>query len=88
VILGTTTGAFFLLHRFALFLAAAPLDLKMALNLDGGPVACQAVNVSGYQRFFCGRSEIQDRAGKVDHLTWLFGRLWTLPVVLALVPKP
>jgi hypothetical protein len=42
IILGTTVNAFFSLNRFAEFLHKAPLDLKLALNLDGGPVACQA----------------------------------------------
>jgi Phosphodiester glycosidase len=43
IILGTTKDAFFSLDRLAAFLGAAPLSLKLALNLDGGPIACQAV---------------------------------------------
>src|SRR5262245_53309699 len=39
IILGTTKEAFFSLERLALFLKEAPLDLVLALNLDGGPVA-------------------------------------------------
>jgi hypothetical protein len=45
IILGTTKEAFFSLDRLAAFLTAAPLDLTLALNLDGGSVACQAVSV-------------------------------------------
>jgi hypothetical protein len=42
IVLGTTADAFFSLNRFAAFLRAAPLDLKLALNLDGGPVPARA----------------------------------------------
>ena len=44
VIIGTTTDAFFTLDRFAHFLLDAPLDLTLALNLDGGPVASQGIS--------------------------------------------
>jgi hypothetical protein len=39
VIFGTTADAFFSFDRLAAFLRAAPLDIRIALNLDGGPVA-------------------------------------------------
>jgi hypothetical protein len=83
VILGTTTSAFFSLRRLALFLATAPLDLKIALNMDGGPVACQAVSVPHYQRFFCGTWESQDHDGKFLKLSWPINHRYGLPVVLA-----
>ena len=54
IILGTTKEAFFCLDRLADFLRAAPLDLAMAPNLDGGPVACRGIRLGGYVRNFCG----------------------------------
>jgi hypothetical protein len=52
IILGTTADAFFSLEALAQFLRAAPLDLTLALNLDGGPVACQAISLAGFRRDF------------------------------------
>ena len=57
IVLGTTVDAFFSLERLASFLRAAPLDLVVALNLDGGPVACQAVMSESVRRDFCGKWE-------------------------------
>jgi len=54
IILGTTRRAFFTLHCLADLLRQAPLGLVAALNLDGGPVACQAIVLGGYSRWFCG----------------------------------
>lgn len=86
IVLGTTTDAFFSLDRFATFLRAAPLGLSTALNLDGGPVACQAVAVGGYRRRFCGRWETQTRGDDLKVLSWPYGT-WALPIVLAVVRK-
>jgi hypothetical protein len=82
IILGTTKNAFFSLARFAMFLYSAPLGLKMALNLDGGPVACQAVDTPEYQRRFCGEWEIRDRGGWFKVLKMLPGSWIPLPVAL------
>jgi hypothetical protein len=87
IILGTTTGAFFSLARFAAFLYSAPLGLKMALNLDGGPVACQAVETPAYHRRFCGEWEIRDRSGLFKVLKMPPGSWIPLPVVLAVYRK-
>lgn len=57
IILGTTTDAFFSLNRLAAFLRTAPLGLTIALNLDGGPVAYQAIALGAYRRRFCGKWE-------------------------------
>ena len=86
IVLGTTTDAFFPLDRLAKFLRDAPLDLTMALNLDGGPVACQDVAVGSYRRDFCGKWELEDNDGKLSLLTWNWGS-WSLPIVLAAIPK-
>ena len=86
ILLGTTKEAFFSLDRLATFLKAAPLGLTAALNLDGGPVACQAIAVADYRRRFCGRWETQTTGDRIKLLGWRFGS-WALPVVLAVVPK-
>ncbi len=85
VILGTTKDAFFSLARLGAFLRTAPLGLTSALNLDGGPVACQGVSVGDYRRDFCGRWETRENGGQLKLLHWPFGR--ALPIVLAAVPK-
>ncbi|MFT8244213.1 phosphodiester glycosidase family protein [Roseomonas sp. BN140053] len=86
IILGTTTDAFFSLDRLGPFLRDAPLDLATALNLDGGPVACQGIALGGYRRHFCGRWETQTSGDDVRLLGWRFGS-WALPIVLAVVPR-
>jgi hypothetical protein len=88
IILGTTVDAFFSLERLARFLHDAPLDLAVALNLDGGPVACQGIALNGFRRNQCGRWELSARDGKLDLLTPVFGTVrWSLPIVLAVFPK-
>lgn len=82
IVLGTTTDAFFSLERLAVFLKTAPLDLKVALNLDGGPVACQGVRLGDYSRDFCGRWETSVRDGQLSLLTWPWGERWGLPIAL------
>jgi hypothetical protein len=88
IILGTTKEAFFSLDRLAAFLRAAPLDLTLALNLDGGSVACQAVSVADFTRDFCGDWETKFEQGQIQLLHRLIGRRrWGLPVVVAVLPK-
>jgi hypothetical protein len=88
IILGTTTDAFFSLERLALFLKEAPLDLVLALNLDGGPVACQGISIAGYVRDFCGQWELNDEGGKLRVLSSVTGqRRAGLPIVLAALPR-
>jgi hypothetical protein len=83
IVIGTTMEAFFSLDRLAEFLASAPLDLRLVLNLDGGPPACQAVAASGFKRSFCGRWETQTRGDEIRLLGHLVGqRRWALPMVL------
>ena len=88
IVIGTTKDAFFSLGRLADFLIAAPLDLKLALNLDGGPVACQAVRLPGTTRDFCGTWETARHDGKLEVLGSLFGsRRAGLPLVIAAFPQ-
>jgi len=88
IVLGTTVQAFFSLERLARFLHDGPLDIAVALNLDGGPVACQGIALNGYRRNQCGRWELSARDGRLDLLTPVFGTVrWGLPIVLAVLPK-
>jgi hypothetical protein len=86
IIIGTTTDAFFSLTDLARFLRDAPLGLTTALNLDGGPVACQGISLNGYKRKSYGRWESQVNDGKVRMLTWPYGTV-AMPVVLAVFPR-
>jgi hypothetical protein len=88
IVLGTTQDAFFSLDRLAAFLRVAPLNLKLALNLDGGPIACQAIVLRDFRRDFCGAWEMAAENDELRVLKPLFGkRRWALPIVLAAVPK-
>ena len=88
VILGTTETGFFALRRFGRFLKAAPLGIKVALNLDGGPVACQVVAAGGFRKSIYGQWEANDSSGQV-RVFWGYGpkQRWPLPVVLAVLPR-
>lgn len=87
IVIGTTTDAFFSLDRLAQFLIAAPLDLTMALNLDGGPVACQGISLNGYERKTYGKYELEaDTGNRAQLLTRMWGTPG-MPVVLAVYPK-
>jgi hypothetical protein len=88
IIVGTTADAFFSLERLGNFLRDATLDLVVALNLDGGPIACQGIALNGYRRDLCGRWELVTRDGRSRLLTPVFGTVrWSLPIVLAVLPK-
>jgi len=87
IIVGTTRDAFFSLGRLAAFLKHAPLDLSIALNLDGGPLACQGIELGDFRRRSCGRWEVQIENGQAKMLPplWLFSGP-PMPVVLAVYP--
>ena len=88
IVIGTTKDAFFSLEALARFLKAAPLDLSIALNLDGGPVACQEIQLKGYERAHCGWWETNVQDGDIKLLRWtLSGRRWVLPIALVAIPK-
>lgn len=86
ILVGTTADAFFSLDRLAAFLRSAPLDLELALNLDGGPVACQGIALNGYTRKTYGQWELQVRDGQPRLLDWPYGPA-PMPLVLAVFPK-
>jgi phosphodiester glycosidase len=88
IVLGTTLDGFFSLSRLADFLRQAPLNLKSALNLDGGPVACQGISLDGFVRDQCGKYEMRIGGGRSELLVRLFGeRRPPLPIVLAVFPR-
>jgi hypothetical protein len=88
IVVGTTTDAFFSLERLAAFLQRAALGLKLALNLDGGPVACQGISIGDFHRDFCGQWEIAVHNGQLELLTPLIGRRrFAMPIILAVLPK-
>lgn len=87
VVLGTTETGFFTLHRLGEFLKSSSLDLRFALNLDGGPLVSQVVRAGEFKRNFHGTAEMSDgndvlRAFWHAHLE----AHWTLPIVLVAVP--
>ena len=86
IVIGSTREAFFSLEREADFLRAAMPDLVLALNLDGGPVACQSVRVGGVHRLHIARWEAQVRGDKVNLLNLPVGES-DMPIVLAVTPK-
>jgi Phosphodiester glycosidase len=88
IIVGTTKAGSFSLDRFADFLAVSGLGLTRALNLDGGPPACQAIKIGTFARSVCSNSETSSDAGQLRALGQLFGqRPWGLPIVLVVFPK-
>ena len=83
IVIGTTIDAFFSLERLAGFLQKSPLQLAVALNLDGGPIACQSVRLNGVHRKFHALWETQVTGDRVDLLRWpIAGATWAMPVVL------
>jgi hypothetical protein len=92
VIIGTTQGAFFTLPRLADFLRRSALHLRYALNLDGGPVACQGIAIGAYRRTTYGHEEVQvDANGRAtilpDALPGANLRHASMPIVLAVYPR-
>lgn len=89
ILIGTTKEAFFSLDRLATFLKDAPLELTLALNLDGGPIACQSVRLHGFQRKFYALWEAQVKDKEVSLLRWPFSEsTWGMPIVLTVERAP
>ena len=88
IIIGSTREAFFPLDRFADFLGRALLCLKVALNLDGGPVACQSVRLKAFRRKLYARWEAQVAGDRVSLLSWPRSHTnIAMPVVLTAEPR-
>jgi hypothetical protein len=92
IVIATTRGGFFTLRRLGETLRRSPLGLRVALNLDGGPIASQVVSAGGWQREIQGNTEITG-AGDVLRLAYQSEqarrhRTVRLPIVLAAVRRP
>jgi hypothetical protein len=87
VLAGTTQSAFFSLDRLAGFLKAAIPDLKSALNLDGGPVASQAIAVGNVRRKLHGRWELQAQNGTGRLLPISVFMTAPMPIVIAVFKR-
>ena len=87
IVLGTTTDAFFSLARLAEFLRQAPLQLTLALNLDGGPVACQGIRLKGFERRTYGKWELRVQGDDVMLLMRVPYIAPNMRIVLAVFPK-
>ena len=84
LVFGTTLGGFFSLARLGDFLPTTPLGLTAALNLDGGPIACQALRVGPVAREQCGGWETQTSGETIKLLRpGVESAHWGLPVVIA-----
>ena len=83
ILVGTTQDAFFSLSRLGPFLKAAPLDLRLALNLDGGPIACQSVRLKDFSRKFYAQWESQYHDGQAALLRTVWpSSHWAMPMVV------
>jgi hypothetical protein len=88
IIFGTTADGFFTLDRLAAFLRQASLRLTLALNLDGGPIACQGISLDGFERRVCGQWEIQASDVRVTKLVChRTCEKPAMPIALAVFPK-
>ncbi|MBN9221289.1 MAG: phosphodiester glycosidase family protein [Mesorhizobium sp.] len=87
IVVGSTKDAFFSLDRLANFLLKADLDLKTALNLDGGPIAGLSVRSGSYTLKHYARWEAQLVDGKVSLLRAPLDVPWVMPVVLTVERK-
>ena len=87
MLIGTTRSAFFSLDRLAAFLKASIPDLKAALNLDGGPVASQAIEVGHMRRRIHGSWELQAKGGNARLLPISMFMTAPMPVVIAVFKR-
>ncbi len=81
IVLGTTRAASFSLKGLADLQRASPLRLRLALNLDGGPYACQAIAYKGFVRNICG---VAEEGGAPPRTA---ARGIRLPIVMAVLPR-
>jgi hypothetical protein len=92
IVIATTREGFFALRRLGATLQQSPLALRVALNLDGGPLASQIVRTGDWQRVVHGNAEI---TGADDVLRLAYQSTQArrhpavkLPIVLAAMRRP
>jgi len=91
IVIATTREGFFALRRLGETLRRSSLGLRVALNLDGGPLASQIVAAGGWTRVVHGNAEITG-AGDVLRLAYQSAQARgheavKLPIVLAAVRR-
>ncbi|MBK6871526.1 MAG: phosphodiester glycosidase family protein [Kineosporiaceae bacterium] len=87
ILVVSTTDAYFSLTALSAFLPRSGLDLRLALNLDGGPVSCHAVAAGDYRRRHCGNYETAVHDGRLELLRSLVAlRTYPMPVALVVTP--
>jgi hypothetical protein len=87
VVLGTTETGFLTVHRLGEFLKNGPLHLRVALNLDGGPLVSQVVQAGAFTRKFHGKAELSNGSDVLRVFCHThFETNWTLPIVLIARP--
>ena len=80
IVIGTTSLAPVSLQDFATLLAGLKLDLVTAVNLDGGPLACQSLQTATLKREVCDSELLPvDFSGNTY--------VQKLPVVIAVTPN-
>lgn len=80
IVIGTTSLAPVALQDFAKILAGLKLELVTALNLDGGPLACQSVKIGALKRETCDSELLPvDFSGN--------NYVQKLPIVIAVTPN-
>jgi hypothetical protein len=87
IIIGSTKEAFFSLEREVDFLLGAGLDLRIALNLDGGPVACRSLRIGRLHQVHIARWEAQEDNGRAKLIYMPLGTS-EMPIAFAVTPKP
>ena len=65
----------------------SPLELTTALNLDGGPVACQGIQLNGFKRKTYGSWEMRADDDDVLLVMTVPGIPAPMPVVIAVFPN-
>jgi hypothetical protein len=86
IVIGSTKEAFFSLDREADFIKTALPELKVVLNLDGGPVACQSVRAGKVHRLHVARWEAQESNHRVKLINLPIGQS-EMPVALVATPR-
>ncbi len=88
VVIGNTKDAFFSLSSLAEFLKTSNLGLKIALNLDGGPIACNSLRIGNVHEKNYAKWEAQVDGNDVRLLTWPRKEAtWAMPVVITVAKK-
>ncbi len=88
ILMGVTKYAFFSLVGLGNYLTNSELNIKIALNLDGGPVSGMAIEVGSYRKTIYGLWELAGEKGSPTLLRpGNNGKKWPLPITVSLTRK-